>query len=177
MATDDIGIVGMTVHWRVRTSADQTFHRALLFDDGLNQDGGRLDGVFAGVVEAALPEGTELEFYLEAEDLSGEKKFVPGRPAAASEEEVADELYTLRFPGLAGPTRAVELSEIVSSNQRTVPDDTGQFADYLLRGSVLACASQLNSFKVCNHVHKVAECRAWTGKIFSVTITARISWS
>ena len=40
-----------------------------------------------------------------------------------------------------------------------------------------APASQLNCFIVCNHVHKVAECRAWTGRNFSATITARISWS
>jgi hypothetical protein len=130
-ATDDVGIVGMTVHWRVRQSPDATFHRALLFDDGLNEDGGRLDGVFAGVLEAGLPEGTEIELFLEAEDLSGEKKYIPGRPATTSEEEVADELYTLRLPGTAGPSRAVEISEIVASNQRTVTDDAGENEDYV----------------------------------------------
>jgi hypothetical protein len=131
VATDDVGIVGMTVHWRVRSSPDPDFHRALLFDDGMNEDGGRLDGVFAGVMEQTLDAGTEIEFYLEAEDLSGEKKFVPGRPATTSEEDLADELYTMRLPGAAGPSRKIEISEIVASNKRTVTDDTGQFEDYV----------------------------------------------
>ncbi|MFN0128350.1 MAG: FG-GAP-like repeat-containing protein [Verrucomicrobiales bacterium] len=131
VAEDDVGIVGLTLYWRERQSTNPTFHRALLFDDGMNEDGGRLDGVFAGLIDSALPEGTEIEMYLEVEDLSGEKKFVPGRPANASEEDLTDELYTLRIPASSGPTRTVEISEIVPSNRRTIPDDAGQFADYV----------------------------------------------
>ncbi|MFN0125786.1 MAG: FG-GAP-like repeat-containing protein [Verrucomicrobiales bacterium] len=130
VAEDDIGIVGMSVQWRLRNSTTAEFTPALLFDDGQNEDGGRLDGVFAGVIESPLPEGAEIEFYLEAEDLSGEKKFIPGRPTATSEEDMADELYTLRIPGPNGPPRSLEISEILASNQRTVPDESGQFEDY-----------------------------------------------
>ena len=129
-ALDDVGLVGMTIHWRLRGNPGSNFQRALLFDDGMSGDGGRLDGIFSGVVEPGLAAGTEIEFYLESEDLSGQRKFVPGQPQQTSDEGVAAELYTLRIPG-AGPPSAIEISEVLPSNQRTVADDSGQFEDYV----------------------------------------------
>lgn len=152
VAVDDVGIVGMTVHWRRRDAADPGFSAALLFDDGMNDDGGRLDGVFAGVIEATLPAGAELEFYLEAEDLSGERKFVPGRPAATSDEDMADELYTLKVPGPGGPPRSLEISEVVASNQRTVPNDAGQYNDYVELRNTGTVAQTLSGLEVAENL-------------------------
>ncbi|MGI8603482.1 MAG: FG-GAP-like repeat-containing protein [Verrucomicrobiales bacterium] len=129
-ATDDIGLVGLTVHWRVRTPAGQPFQNALLFDDGMSGDGGRLDGVFSGIIDALLPAGTEIEFYLESEDLSGAKKFIPGQPSETSDEGIATELYTLRVPGASAPA-GLEISEVLASNHSTIADDLGEYDDYV----------------------------------------------
>ena len=126
-ALDDVGIVGMSLHWRVRGTA--AFTRALLFDDGENQDGGRLDGVFAGVLPAGIPAGSELELYLECEDLSGAKKYVPGRPAEASDEGVADEVYTLKIPDQGTAPAGIEISELMASDN--LPDWSGSLTDWM----------------------------------------------
>ncbi len=58
-----------TVELLVDTGAGYT--TSTMFDDGMHHDGAASDGLF-GVALAPMPEGTEVAYYLEAEDLSAE---------------------------------------------------------------------------------------------------------
>jgi FG-GAP-like repeat/Lamin Tail Domain len=150
-ARDDVGLVGMTVHWRMRGQAGASFNNALLFDDGMSGDGGRLDGVFSGVIDSGLFPGNEIEFYLECEDLSGEKKFVPGQPSEASGEGLAVELYTLQIP-CAGLPASLEISEVLPANQQTVFDDSGEADDYVEVRNVSAQPVSLHGFELAENL-------------------------
>ena len=77
---DDVGIVSLSLLWRRLDVPDQETHRVVLYDDGMHDDGGLLDGRFAGVLSPQLPPGAEIQFYLEAVDLSGQTIIEPDEP-------------------------------------------------------------------------------------------------
>ena len=138
-AKDDVGIVGLLLKYRVRDQPGAKFENAPLYDDGMNGDGGRLDGVFSGLLEAAIPAGTELEFYLEGEDLSGAKKYVPGLPPEAADENNGTQFYTLTLPGAPTAISGLEIAEAVSNNQSGLIDEKQQIEDWIeLRNSTNA---------------------------------------
>lgn len=73
---DDSGIVSLSLLWKpVGSAADA--QRVVLYDDGQHADGAAVDGFFAGLLAPGLPPGTEVQFYMEATDLSGNTVRVP----------------------------------------------------------------------------------------------------
>jgi hypothetical protein len=74
----------VVLHYRdVSGERDHTLLQAAMFDDGLHNDGEAQDGVFATVLPP-MPHATVVEFYIVAEDPSGQ---VRSWPAAASLED------------------------------------------------------------------------------------------
>ncbi len=129
-ATDDLGVVGMTIRWR-QIGQKGPFRKVVLYDDGLQGDGGRLDGVFSGVFTEAPEAGTPVEFYLEGEDLSGSLTRLPGPPPDASDESGPTPLYTLTMPGsVPAPTAGLEISEMMPAGS-TLADPTGVPANWV----------------------------------------------
>ena len=65
---------GISIVWRRTDFADTTWARALLYDDGVHEDGLAGDRNWAGTLDEVLPPGAEIAFYLEGEDVSGVKR-------------------------------------------------------------------------------------------------------
>src|SRR5207244_9188014 len=83
-ATDDLGVVNVSVLWRRLDIADDVTKRVILYDDGIHGDAGFQDGYFSGLLEEGLPAGAEIQFYLECTDLSGKVNNAPGNPQFVS---------------------------------------------------------------------------------------------
>ncbi len=67
---------GLTVLLRYRNDGDPTFSAAVMFDDGLHGDGDPGDAVFAGRIDER-PNGTIVEFYVEATDTGANTRTWP----------------------------------------------------------------------------------------------------
>jgi FG-GAP-like repeat/Lamin Tail Domain len=126
-AKDDVGIVNLSVLWRRLDVPDEVTKRAILYDDGMNGDGGFQDGVFSGLMGAILPEGAEIQFYLECTDLSGQVDTAPGSPRFVAPGQTPM-IYTLAI-GRSQP--ALEISEIVAGNESGLQDEQGSTPDWI----------------------------------------------
>jgi len=132
---DDLGIVNLSLLWRRLDVADDTTKRVILFDDCMHEDGASQDGLFSGVMFPGLPEGAEIQFYLECTDLSGQVKTAPGSPRFVSGDQTP-EIYTLAI-GTARP--ALEISEVVAWNASGLLDETGKRPDWF---EIRNCSTQ-----------------------------------
>jgi hypothetical protein len=111
---DDTAPISCTiVYWRTDvTNAPK--RRLLLYDDGMHEDGGMLDGQWAGRISPALPTGATIAFYVEAQDLSDQVAYAPSDPNGAGEDDAASvSFYQLAITD-AEPT--LEISEVVAKN-------------------------------------------------------------
>jgi hypothetical protein len=126
-ASDDVGVVGVQLLYRRLDIPDPAVYRVNFYDDGMHADGGMQDGLFAGVLEENLPPGAEIQFYLEATDLSDKTVTVPDEAVFAR----VGEPLTLYSVGLATETPAVEISEIVADNRGGLRDEHGGTPDWL----------------------------------------------
>ncbi|MBI4586570.1 MAG: VCBS repeat-containing protein [Planctomycetes bacterium] len=132
---DDVGIVSASILYQRLDIPDPQIRRAILFDDGMNGDGGMQDGLFSGVLEPGLPPGGEIRFQVEVQDLSDLVVLLPesGSPAIDGEEAG---FYTLavgsRWPKL-------ELSEVVALNETGLRDENGGTPDWV---EVRNCAAE-----------------------------------
>ena len=123
-----MGVIGVSVLWQHVGGEDQRIRRLVLFDDGMHGDGERLDGIFSNILrergsdgeDIRLPAGAEIQFYLEANDLSGETQTVPGSPVFALPGEPI-EIFSL---GIDDGETTLEITEIVANN-RGVFDEPG----------------------------------------------------
>jgi Lamin Tail Domain/CotH kinase protein/Bacterial TSP3 repeat len=70
------------LHWRIDASIPPAFTVQNMFDDGLHADGAAGDGIY-GLVLGAFPNGSVVEFYVEAQDGQGNSRTWPG-PARLS---------------------------------------------------------------------------------------------
>jgi hypothetical protein len=124
---DDQGIVSLSLLYRRLDIENDSMHRVVLYDDGLNGDGGMLDGLFSGTIPQGLPAGAELQFYVEAIDLSDHAVIIPDEPVFAARGQPL-RLYTVGVP--AEPPR-IEISEIVSLNTSGVQDEAQGYPDWI----------------------------------------------
>ena len=124
---DDLGITTIFVHWRRVDVTDTSDHRAILFDDGMHDDGPSQDGNFSGTLDTALPAGARIQFYLQASDLTDKSIYTPFKPEQ-SLSVVNSSLYTLRIE--AAPI-TLEISEIVPSNKNGLKDEAGKNPDWV----------------------------------------------
>lgn len=124
---DDLGIVTMAIYWRRIDVPDLVDHRAILFDDGMHDDGATQDGLFSGTLGARLPAGAQIQFYLLATDLTDKSITVPDRPGV-SLASLDTSLYSLAV-GVEKPT--LEISEVVALNEAGLRDELGGAPDWV----------------------------------------------
>jgi hypothetical protein len=123
---DDTGIVTLSILWKRLDVPYSQPQRVNLYDNGEGADPIALDGLFNGFMPA-MERGAEVQFYLEAVDLSGAtlqlpevaEFSAPGQPPVAWSFAVAD----------APP---IEISEVCSSNRNLVRDELGGHPDYII---------------------------------------------
>jgi hypothetical protein len=124
---DDVGIVSLSLFWKLLGEPDSTAHRVDLFDDGDHGDAGMLDGTFSGLLQPGLPNGAEIQFYVEVTDLSGQTTYLPSEPVFAATGASLG-LYSL---GIGGARPSVEISEFVAANTSGLQDEGGRFSDWM----------------------------------------------
>jgi hypothetical protein len=137
---DDVGIVSLTVVWKRLDIPDNEAHRIPLYDDGEHGDGGMLDGRFSGLLETGLPSGAEIQFYVEAVDLSGQTVILPNEPVFARVGQPIA-LYSLAVDALRP---ALEISELVASNTSGLRDELDETPDW---AEIRNCSSSPVSLK------------------------------
>ncbi|HUF63687.1 MAG TPA: FG-GAP-like repeat-containing protein [Verrucomicrobiales bacterium] len=125
-ATDDIGLMSLCLLYRRVDVADPEVYRTVLFDDGMHDDGDRLDGIFTGALEGGLPAGAEIRFVLEGVDLSGRVVVEPGGGGFDGDDGL-NNTFSLAIG--AGP--ALQLSEVVADNRTGLRDESGGTPDYV----------------------------------------------
>jgi hypothetical protein len=126
-ASDDVGVVGVQLVYQRLDVPDPAVYRVNFYDDGMHEDGGMQDGLFAGVIEQLLPPGAEIQFYLEATDLSDKTVTVPDENVFAR----VGEPITLYSLGLVTNAPRVEISEILADNAGGLEDEHGNTPDWL----------------------------------------------
>lgn len=126
---DDVGIIGVTIVWQRLDVPSSQPRRVPLFDDGEHGDGAMLDGTFSGLLMPGLPEGAEIQFYVEVTDLTDQIIVLPDEPIfAASGSPVT--LYSLRV-GEEGVADGLEISEIVAVNSTGLRDESNATPDWV----------------------------------------------
>jgi len=126
-ARDDLAVVNVSVLWRRLDIPDGTTKRTILYDDGMSDDAGQNDGIFAGRLVGNLPPGSVIQFYLECTDLSDQIVTTPGSAAFVSPGQVP-KTHTLAI-GAARPP--LEISEIVPFNSGGLMDERGGSPDWV----------------------------------------------
>ena len=124
---DDVGIISVSVLWQYVNGDDRRTRRLVLFDDGRHGDGELLDGLYSNVLDVGLPAGSEIQFYLEAEDLSGRIQTIPGSPAFALPGEQI-EIFSL---GIDSGETTLQITEIVADNREAYQEPGGGDPDYV----------------------------------------------
>jgi hypothetical protein len=125
-ATDDVAVMGVTVLWRRLDLPNSPIVRLVLGDDGMSGDGAMLDGVFSGLFPP-LPEGAEIQFYLEAMDVSEIVVSSPGDPVFAA----AGQPVTLHSLAVGVPRPPLEISEVVADNRTGLRDEANGTPDWI----------------------------------------------
>ncbi|MGI8604847.1 MAG: FG-GAP-like repeat-containing protein [Verrucomicrobiales bacterium] len=125
---DDSALLGASLLWRRKDQPSSELQRVRLYDDGLHNDQGPQDRLFAGTMPAGLPLGAEIEFYIEAVDVSGATSYLPTAPGVSEDAGGTAELYSL---AMGAPLPALEISEVVSENDGAAFDEGGGSPDYL----------------------------------------------
>jgi hypothetical protein len=124
---DDLGIVSVAMIYQRLDVPDDGSHRIQFYDDGMHEDGGALDGLFAGTLEGGLPIGAEIQFYLEAVDLSGKTIYLPDEPVFARGSQ-APTLHTL---AVGVPPPRLEISEVLAWNTNGLRNEVNELGDWI----------------------------------------------
>ncbi len=112
-ANDDVGVIALNVVYRPIGQPEVLPAHTVLYDDGMHGDGGMLDGLFAGELPG-LPQGSEIQFFVEATDLNNKTTYLPNDPIFATTREQLRNVYTL---GLTEGISGLEISEVVTDNE------------------------------------------------------------
>ena len=122
---DDLGIVSMSLYWNRLDAPLAEPQRLVLYDDGLHGDRGPVDGYFAGTMPP-LPAGAEVQFYLQATDLSGGLIQLPKNAMLSAP---GDPPVAWSFAIASPPT--LEISEVCTNNEAIQRDELGGYPDYV----------------------------------------------
>ncbi|MDB6030901.1 MAG: hypothetical protein JWM16_1239, partial [Verrucomicrobiales bacterium] len=134
-AKDDLGVVNLSVLWRRLDIPDAATKRVILYDDGLNGDGGFQDGLYSGVLPFGLPAGAEIQFYLQCTDLSGQSTTDPGNPRFVTAPQTPM-MHTL---AIGVPRPSLEISEVLARNAGGLRDELGGTPDWI---EIRNCSAQ-----------------------------------
>jgi len=126
-ADDDSAVLGVSLSWRRVDILNDYWHRVLFYDDGRHLDGNAADGLFSGVLQPGLPDGAAIQFYLEATDANDKTTYLPESPEV-SEDSGGSDLYVLAFGQGQAP---IEITEVVSDNERSYYDENRGTPDYV----------------------------------------------
>jgi hypothetical protein len=126
---DDTAPIACTlVFWRTDV-ANSPRRRILLYDDSTHEDGGMLDGHWAGRLYPALPAGARISFYIEARDLNDQVSYMPIDPNSPGDDDTANSgFYRL---AITETIPSLEISEVVSRNKQIVVPGMGGSPDYV----------------------------------------------
>ena len=146
---DDVGIVSLSLLWR-RLDAPGETKRLVLYDDGMHDDGLTTDGFFAGEMDETLPAGAEVQFYLEAVDLSGNVTILPD-----GGELVEDGSRPTAWSFSLEEAPSLEIIEVAVDGNGAYRDESDKKADYIIvrntgdgpvdMGGILLARSPLSS--------------------------------
>jgi hypothetical protein len=135
------GMFTLVVNWReVTSSANPRSGMILLYDDGMHDDGGSLDGVFAGDWDNPLPAGTPIEFFMQGMNLRFSTRSDPS--GSFTEPNQPIENYTFGIPAVSTDW---EISEVVPRNSRHA-DESGKkpdWAEIRFTGTAAAAVDQI----------------------------------
>ena len=126
-ATDDVGVMNVSLLWRRLDVPDAITKRVILFDDGMNEDGPMNDGRFMGVIGTELPPGAQIQFYLECTDLTDQTVTSPGNPRFVAAGQ-PPQMHSLAIGADRPP---LEISEIVADNVTGLTDEAGGRPDWV----------------------------------------------
>lgn len=126
-ARDDVGVMNVSLLWRRLDVPDNATKRVILYDDGMNEDGPMNDGNFMGILNANLPAGAAIQFYLECTDITDQTETSPGNPifVAAGQRPRTHSL------AIGVPKPPLEISEIVAFNASGLTDERGGRPDWV----------------------------------------------
>ena len=127
VATDDVGIMNVSLLWRRLDIPDSVTKRVILYDDGMNEDGPMNDGRFMGVFNEVLPAGAAIQFYLECTDVTDQVETTPGSPRFVAARQ-RPQMHSL---AIGVPRPPLEISEIVADNISGLTDERGGRADWV----------------------------------------------
>ena len=113
-ANDDVGVIALSVACKSLKDPFMPAQRVVLYDDGMHDDGGLLDGFFAGKFPP-MAEGEEIQFYVEAADLDNKNTYLPSDPIFARNRQQLSMVYTLGI-GQTG-ARDLKIVEVVTDNE------------------------------------------------------------
>ena len=124
---DDAGIISLSLLWNRLDDPLPEPQRLVLYDDGMHDDAAGVDGLFAGTLAPGLPAGAEVQFYLEAVDLSGETLLLPDNARlSAPGEPPAAWSFSLTTPP------ALQIVEAVANNVTLLRDELGDHPDFVI---------------------------------------------
>jgi len=132
-AADDAGIFTLSAVWKWlnppgEVPLSQTSGQVGLFDDGLNGDGGTLDGLFSAVFPGPLPAGAQLEFFIKATNLLDQEETAPGDPIfSLPGQEITN--YAFTVPDTTVPVPGLEISEVQTHS--AILDEGGEPSDFV----------------------------------------------
>jgi hypothetical protein len=138
-STDDVGVMGVTVMWSRLDQPNSPTNQLILLDDGMSGDEGMLDGLYSGVLEG-LPNGAEVQFYLESMDVSELTVTTPGNTTFAQPGQPV----TLHSFVVAPPLGSLEISEIVPDNKGGLRDEANSSPDWIELRNISTNAISLN---------------------------------
>ncbi len=124
---DDAGIISLSILWNRLDAPMAEPGRIILYDDGMHNDAGAVDGFFSGELAPGLPPGAEIQFYLEAVDISGDVLLLP-ETAELSAPGLPPAAWSL---SLTTPP-ALEIAEVCTGNDNLKRDDLGGHADFVV---------------------------------------------
>ena len=148
---DDIGIVSVSLVYRRLDIQDGEVYRVPLYDDGLHNHLGALDGEFAGRLEQGLPDGGEVEFYIECTDLTDKIITIPEDAAFAKPGEPIRVFSMV----VGGPRPPLEISEIVAGNKTGLHDEGNGTPPWLEIRNCSASPVPLNAISLAHKYFEV----------------------
>lgn len=113
-AESNSDLESIRLHYQVD---NQAWEIKEMLDDGINADGLAGDNYYTAEVRA-LPSGSLLKYWTEARAVSGESARLP-----------ACDTESLRIG--KDPNLTLSINEVMTSNQFTIQDETGEYADWI----------------------------------------------
>jgi hypothetical protein len=120
--TSSNGISAVKLYYA--TGITGNFDFALMFDDGLHNDGGASDGVFGGTIPGQAA-GSWVRFYIES--AAGNTAQTRTYDPPGAEHNVF--IYLVN-PAIANDSTVV-INELMASNSSTMPDTYGEYDDWI----------------------------------------------